>query len=85
MSGDSGDAAKLEKTLQPLECRLRLHSFSEKLAESQIHFQVLRMEDSFFVWIGISPPDFKNLAVAVQSKFVSCNSASEQTNCMWKE
>ncbi|KAI0210801.1 Proteasome assembly chaperone 4 [Lamellibrachia satsuma] len=27
------------------------------------------MEDSFFVWIGSSPPDFKNLAVAVQSRF----------------
>ena len=82
MTGDSGDAAKLEKTLQPLECRLKMHSFSDKLAETQIHFQVLRMEQSFFVWIGISPPRFQNFAVAVQNRFVSLNYVLEQTKCV---
>ncbi|XP_043575410.1 proteasome assembly chaperone 4 isoform X3 [Chiloscyllium plagiosum] len=29
---------------------LSVHNFSEKLSEQMVHFHVLRMKDSFFLW-----------------------------------
>ncbi|XP_067906065.1 proteasome assembly chaperone 4 [Heterodontus francisci] len=47
---------------------LSVHNFSEKLSEQTVHFHVLRMKDSFFLWVG-SAPTFSNLAVAMCTKF----------------
>ncbi|XP_043575408.1 proteasome assembly chaperone 4 isoform X1 [Chiloscyllium plagiosum] len=47
---------------------LSVHNFSEKLSEQMVHFHVLRMKDSFFLWVG-STPTLSNLAVAMCTKF----------------
>ncbi|XP_048404016.1 proteasome assembly chaperone 4 [Stegostoma tigrinum] len=47
---------------------LSVHNFSEKLSELTVHFHVLRMKDSFFLWVG-SSPILSNLAVAMCTKF----------------
>uniref|UniRef100_UPI00398F50FC proteasome assembly chaperone 4 n=1 Tax=Pristiophorus japonicus TaxID=55135 RepID=UPI00398F50FC len=47
---------------------LSVHNFSEKLSEQTVHFHVLRMRDSFFLWVGIAPT-ISNLAVAMCTKF----------------
>ncbi|XP_078395670.1 proteasome assembly chaperone 4 [Cetorhinus maximus] len=49
---------------------LSVHNFSEKLSEQTVHFHVLRMKDSFFLWVG-SAPNLSNLAVAMCTKFDS--------------
>ena len=62
---------KLEKAdLQPAEPTLDVHTFSDKIVEATMHFQVLRLSDSFFLWIG-SSPQFNNLAMAMVTRFVS--------------
>ncbi|XP_078055147.1 proteasome assembly chaperone 4 [Mustelus asterias] len=49
---------------------LAIHNFSEKLGEQTVHFHLLRMQGSFFLWVG-STPTLSNLAVAMCSKFDS--------------
>ncbi|XP_041040676.1 proteasome assembly chaperone 4 [Carcharodon carcharias] len=47
---------------------LSVHNFSEKLSEQTVHFHLLSMKDSFFLWVG-SAPNLSNLAVAMCTKF----------------
>ncbi|KAM9307803.1 proteasome assembly chaperone 4 [Gastrophryne carolinensis] len=47
-----------------------IHNFSEKLNERLVHFHVLSLQDSFFLWAGLSP-SLCNLAVAMNSRFDS--------------
>lgn len=45
-------------------------TFKEKILGFDIHFYVLRMQQSFFLWIG-TEPNLEALAVAMQTRFVS--------------
>ncbi|XP_072366093.1 proteasome assembly chaperone 4 [Scyliorhinus torazame] len=47
---------------------LSVHNFSEKLAEQTVHFHLLSMKESFFLWVG-SAPTLSNLAVAMCTRF----------------
>ena len=38
-----------------------------------VHFHIIRMKDSFLVWIGSNPGNFSTLAVAMTTKYVSCH------------
>ena len=61
----------LEKAdCQPAEPKIKVHNFSDKVLDSTVHFQVLKLEDSFLLWVG-STPNMENLAMAMATKFVS--------------
>ncbi|VCX30738.1 unnamed protein product, partial [Gulo gulo] len=48
-----------------------LHNFSARLWEQLVHFHVMRLTDSLFLWVGATP-HLRNLAVAM------CNRYTEQ-------
>lgn len=52
----------------PAECKFTLHTFSDTLLDQKVHFQILKMTDSLYVWIGISP-EMDALAVAMCTKY----------------
>ena len=54
----------------PTECKFTLHSFSETLLDQKVHFQILKMTESLYIWIG-SSPEMSSLAVAMCTKYVS--------------
>ncbi len=57
---------------EPSESRFQVHNFSDTILNILVHFHVIKMKDSFFVWIGSgNNARFDNLAVAVKTKFVS--------------
>ncbi|KAK7802295.1 hypothetical protein U0070_012817 [Myodes glareolus] len=45
-----------------------LHNFSARLWEQLIHFHVMRLTDSLFLWVGATP-HLRNLAVAMCSRY----------------
>lgn len=47
-----------------------LHNFSARLWEQLVHFHVMRLTDSLFLWVGATP-HLRNLAVALCSRYVS--------------
>ena len=52
------------------ETTFSLHNFSERLLENTVHFQVLKMDGSFFLWLGTGR-NLDKLAVSIPTKFVS--------------
>lgn len=54
----------------PAECKFTVHAFSDTILDQQVHFQILKMTDSLYVWIGTSP-EMDALAVAMCTKYVS--------------
>lgn len=72
LNGDStlgGDGAVFEGCLTA-ECKFKVHTFSDTLLDQKVHFQILKMTDSLYVWIGTSP-EMNALAVAMCTKYVS--------------
>lgn len=63
--------AKETLSIEPAECRLSVHSFSESLMDKEVFFHVTKMKDCFMLWIGNKPASMNNLAVAIDTKFVS--------------
>ena len=59
------------------ECSIGIHQFTDKFLDTTVHFQVLKMSDSFHVWCGSSPL-LSNMAVAIQTKYVSRNGTSHK-------
>ena len=51
-----------------------VNTFKEKILGFEIHFYVVRMQQSFLLWIG-TEPNLEALAVAMPTRFVSakCN------------
>lgn len=47
-----------------------VRNFSEHLLGQQVHFYILRLKESFLLWIG-TDLTFKTLAVAMNTRFVS--------------
>lgn len=47
-----------------------MHNFSARLWEQLVHFHVMRLTDSLFLWVGATP-HLRNLAVAMCSRYVS--------------
>lgn len=54
----------------PAECKFKVHTFSDTLLDQRVYFQILKMTDSLYVWIGTSP-EMNALAVAMCTKYVS--------------
>ena len=64
------EKANLEiAVLQLAESRIGIHNFSDTFLNSIVHFHVMRMEESFFLWIG-HKENIDNLAMAMKTKFV---------------
>lgn len=55
-----------------------LHNFSARLWEQLVHFHVMRLTDSLFLWVGATP-HLRNLAVAMCSRYVSVGGAWAET------
>ena len=53
-----------------------VHAFMETIQEERVHFHVLRLKDSFILWIG-TEPNMKSLSVAMKSRTVSEKKTSE--------
>lgn len=68
--------AKETLSIEPAECRLSVHSFSESLMDKEVFFHVTKMKDCFMLWIGNKPASMNNLAVAIDTKFDSVPSSS---------
>ncbi|KAM5320654.1 proteasome assembly chaperone 4 isoform 2-T2 [Glossophaga mutica] len=47
-----------------------LHNFSARLWEQLVHFHVMRLTDSLFLWVGATP-HLRNLSVAMCSRYDS--------------
>ncbi|XP_061184476.1 proteasome assembly chaperone 4-like [Saccostrea echinata] len=62
----------LENVIDP---QLKYHVFSDKIMEKVVHFQVLKLKESFYIWICTSNK-LGNLAVAMQTKFSSIPSGA---------
>nr|XP_010966889.1 proteasome assembly chaperone 4 [Camelus bactrianus] len=45
-----------------------LHNFSARLWEQLVHFHVMRLTDSLFLWVGVTP-HLRNLAVAMCTRY----------------
>uniref|UniRef100_F7BBF4 Proteasome assembly chaperone 4 n=1 Tax=Equus caballus TaxID=9796 RepID=F7BBF4_HORSE len=45
-----------------------LHNFSARLWEQLVHFHVMRLTDSLFLWVGATP-HLRNLAVAMCTRY----------------
>lgn len=58
-----------------VDCKFKLHSFSDTLLDQIVHFQVLRMKDSLYIWIG-SSPELSSLAVAMCTRYDSVPSVA---------
>ena len=56
--------------VQTAESRIGIHNFSDTLLNTAVHFHVMKMEESFFLWIG-HKENLDNLAMAMKTKFVS--------------
>ena len=72
LNGDTtlgGDGAVSEGCL-PAECKFKVHTFFDTLLEQKVQFQILKMTDSLYVWIGTSS-EMNALTVAMCTKYVS--------------
>ncbi|XP_074615875.1 proteasome assembly chaperone 4-like isoform X2 [Acropora palmata] len=58
-----------------VECKFKVHTFSDTLLDQTVYFQVLRMKDSLYIWIG-SSPELSSLAVAMCTRYDSVPSVA---------
>lgn len=49
---------------QVVDPNLKLHTFKEKIMDTDIYFQVLKLTDSFYLWLG-KTNNFGDLSVAM--------------------
>lgn len=49
---------------------LMTHDFEDVINDRRVYFHVIKMKDSFFLWIGVEAK-MNNLALAMSTKFVS--------------
>ncbi|OWF54208.1 proteasome assembly chaperone 4-like [Mizuhopecten yessoensis] len=48
---------------------ISVHTFHDQIIDNECFFQVIKLEDSFHLWIGNSPATFGSFTVALQTKF----------------
>ena len=46
-------------------------TWKEKILGVDVHFYVLRLQQSFLLWVGSKPPQLDALSVAMTTRFVS--------------
>lgn len=50
--------------IKVLEPTLKVHTFKDKIMEHEVFFQVIKLQDSFYIWLGKSS-QFGDLSVAM--------------------
>lgn len=56
--------------IEYMKPNFEIHSFSTEIAESRVHFQVLKMEKCLFIWIGSgTDPTFNDLGMALVTSY----------------
>ncbi|XP_005095654.1 proteasome assembly chaperone 4 isoform X2 [Aplysia californica] len=55
--------------------QIAVSDFSEIILDKTVFFKVMRLTDSFFVWVGLEP-HLSNMAVAMPAKYGSVPSCS---------
>ncbi|RUS84997.1 hypothetical protein EGW08_007242 [Elysia chlorotica] len=58
-----------------MEPRIQLFDFAENFSDKTVHFKLMVLDSSFFVWIG-TDPKLANMAVAMPPKFDNLPSTS---------
>ncbi|PIK45690.1 putative proteasome assembly chaperone 4-like [Apostichopus japonicus] len=53
------------------DCSFDVNNFVDNLLDQEVHFQVLKMKESFFVWIGSAAAKMEGLAVAMTTNIES--------------
>ena len=66
-SAASGTNVSVTKT----DPKLTVHNFVENIFDQNVHFHVLKLEGSFYLWIGLKPAKMENLALAMSTRLVS--------------
>jgi len=61
----------LDLPMEPNNCRISVHEFSSPLQNILVHYYVIQLKDSYFLWIGSSPAKFSNLSLAISTRYVS--------------
>ncbi|KAK6185418.1 hypothetical protein SNE40_007660 [Patella caerulea] len=54
----------MAENIVPCPSTLSIHNFSEKIMDIQVNYQVLKMEDSFHIWIG-NEAEMGNMSLAM--------------------
>ena len=49
---------------------IMVHNFSERLLDNMVHFHIMKMKDSLFVWMG-KKAELSSLSIAMCTKYVS--------------
>ena len=53
-----------------MEPKIQLFDFTENFSDTTVHFKLMVLDSSFFVWIG-TDPKLANIAVSMPPKYVS--------------
>ena len=68
----ASDAGAAAVEVRPATPSLKIHSFSDSFLNHRLHFQVVGLKDSFFLWVGTAAePIFANFSCAIHSRFDS--------------
>jgi hypothetical protein len=57
-------------SIEFMKPNFEIHSFGTEVAETPVYFQVLKMENSLFIWIGSgTDPTFSDLGMALNTNY----------------
>lgn len=70
LNGETTSNRTVSEGFVPAECKFTMHTFSDTFLDQRVNFQILKMTDSLYIWIG-SSPEMGALAVAMCTKYVS--------------
>lgn len=68
---NAGIMASINEINTTADCSFDVNNFVDNLLDQEVHFQVLKMKESFFVWIGSAAAKMEGLAVAMTTNIVS--------------
>lgn len=68
MEGENSSSPQASEDRHTPLCRFKTHEFSERLMNISVTFFVLKLKDSFFLWIG-SRPTLGELSIAMMTPF----------------
>ena len=57
------------------EAQIKVSDFSEMILDKTVYFKIIKLSDSFFVWVGLEP-SLSNMAVAMPTPHTSVPSGS---------
>ncbi|XP_069137786.1 proteasome assembly chaperone 4-like [Argopecten irradians] len=66
VNDEIADKIRRMDNIKPL---IGVHTFHDQINDTECFFQVIKLEDSFHLWIGNSPASFGSFTVAMQTKF----------------